>query len=439
MTRCDKCGAEAAEGLILCPSCGHKLPELSEAKAPGPTRASELTSEPEPTRAQELTRTQEPRPAETDSIQPPNELPKPAMDSQAVFPNLPWETVSGAMVASDDTETPKGKKKEDKKQKGGKPPKEKKKREKKKKGKKGDERLLEGNRLFGEIPEIIKEKPKKAKKRKSPTVLIIAIVAIFAIAIAAILIMNLDQIACHPDWQCGSWQGCHEGVEIRACADKNNCGVDTGKPEIQRSCVALVSINDTVNETINDTPCVGFGDYCQDDCCEGFCVHNRCWPSDPYCGDGYCDSGETCLTCSHDCGECPSLRELEQNFYIVPLPYDLEQELKGRGYIIISYFYYDACSPCFYPVHIENELRDIAAGMKGLVVIQAINTVRYKTYSDFKGKIMGRVYRPSMIIEGGSKPGKDYLYSRPLSDAVSSGRLKEAVGELICERSEYCE
>jgi len=43
-----------------------------------------------------------------------------------------------------------------------------------------------------------------------------------------------------------------------------------------------------------------------DSCLGGYCVHNICRSSSTYCGDGYCDSGETCSSCSTDCGVCPT-------------------------------------------------------------------------------------------------------------------------------------
>ncbi len=42
------------------------------------------------------------------------------------------------------------------------------------------------------------------------------------------------------------------------------------------------------------------------ECSGGYCVHSVCRSSSTYCGDGYCDSGETCSTCSQDCGTCSS-------------------------------------------------------------------------------------------------------------------------------------
>ena len=39
-------------------------------------------------------------------------------------------------------------------------------------------------------------------------------------------------------------------------------------------------------------------------CLGGYCVHNICRSTLTYCGDNYCDTGETCSSCSGDCGTC---------------------------------------------------------------------------------------------------------------------------------------
>ncbi len=49
-----------------------------------------------------------------------------------------------------------------------------------------------------------------------------------------------------------------------------------------------------------DTTACSVASQCQG----GYCVHGYCRSSSTYCGDGYCDSGETCSSCSGDCGEC---------------------------------------------------------------------------------------------------------------------------------------
>jgi len=40
------------------------------------------------------------------------------------------------------------------------------------------------------------------------------------------------------------------------------------------------------------------------ECQSGNCVHGTCRASSTYCGDSYCDSGESCSSCSSDCGSC---------------------------------------------------------------------------------------------------------------------------------------
>lgn len=51
----------------------------------------------------------------------------------------------------------------------------------------------------------------------------------------------------------------------------------------------------------------GYSCSANDQCLNGYCVHGTCRSSSIYCGDGYCDSGETCSSCSQDCGLCPFL------------------------------------------------------------------------------------------------------------------------------------
>jgi len=48
------------------------------------------------------------------------------------------------------------------------------------------------------------------------------------------------------------------------------------------------------------------GEFCSsnDECINGYCVHRICRSSSTYCGDGYCDAGESCFSCSLDCGVC---------------------------------------------------------------------------------------------------------------------------------------
>ncbi len=45
------------------------------------------------------------------------------------------------------------------------------------------------------------------------------------------------QPVCTPNWFCTSWNDCVSGVQTRTCTDSSNCGVLTGKPEVNQSCV----------------------------------------------------------------------------------------------------------------------------------------------------------------------------------------------------------
>ena len=40
------------------------------------------------------------------------------------------------------------------------------------------------------------------------------------------------------------------------------------------------------------------------ECLNNYCVHNVCRSTSFYCGDIYCDAGESCASCSRDCGVC---------------------------------------------------------------------------------------------------------------------------------------
>lgn len=55
------------------------------------------------------------------------------------------------------------------------------------------------------------------------------------------------------------------------------------------------------------------GDSCSStsECSGDYCIHNKCRSSSTYCGDGYCDIGETCFSCSADCGVCETTTEEE--------------------------------------------------------------------------------------------------------------------------------
>jgi len=41
---------------------------------------------------------------------------------------------------------------------------------------------------------------------------------------------------CTPSWDCTDWSMCRAGQQTRTCADKNNCGVSTKRPELSQTC-----------------------------------------------------------------------------------------------------------------------------------------------------------------------------------------------------------
>lgn len=45
-------------------------------------------------------------------------------------------------------------------------------------------------------------------------------------------------------------------------------------------------------------------------CSSTHCIYNFCRASSTYCGDTFCDSGETCSSCSSDCGTCQIIQQI---------------------------------------------------------------------------------------------------------------------------------
>jgi C1A family cysteine protease len=42
--------------------------------------------------------------------------------------------------------------------------------------------------------------------------------------------------ACNESWSCSEWSGCSGGVQARACADDNGCGMHESEPPVSRNC-----------------------------------------------------------------------------------------------------------------------------------------------------------------------------------------------------------
>ena len=64
---------------------------------------------------------------------------------------------------------------------------------------------------------------------------------------------------CNPNWVCGSWNVCTSGIQIRNCADSNNCGTLEGMPAESQACdEAQASSSSTSNENAgSSTPLTG--------------------------------------------------------------------------------------------------------------------------------------------------------------------------------------
>lgn len=58
---------------------------------------------------------------------------------------------------------------------------------------------------------------------------------------------------CTPNWQCGDWQDCVGGTQVRVCADLNNCGSNDGIPETSQSCTAPIQNQSATNQTIQSS------------------------------------------------------------------------------------------------------------------------------------------------------------------------------------------
>lgn len=282
------------------------------------------------------------------------------------------------------------------------------------------------------------KRPREEKKPPSPFSMIGIPILIGAIIVVFLVVLYYlgqppQPAACVESWSCGEWSDCVGGAQTRSCFDANECGTTEGKPATQRACTPPVAENKTP-----EPECLKFGEYCEADeeCCAGFCVHHRCVNGSTYCGDGYCDEGEDCVSCPHDCGECPTHRDLEQNVFTEPLDSPKEQELKGGGYVIVRYFYSDDCPGCFTPAHIENQLRELAADSRDLFAALIIDTQEHPLEASKHAKVGTIVYKPLIKVEG--LDGHDALYGEGLEAKLSDGDIMADVSQLVCAHSEYC-
>ncbi|MFC1612738.1 hypothetical protein ACFL23_00205 [Patescibacteria group bacterium] len=68
------------------------------------------------------------------------------------------------------------------------------------------------------------------------------------------------------------------------------------------------------------------------ECKNNHCVHSKCRSSETYCGDTFCDSGETCVDCVKDCGQC----EDDEFTAINSMSFGSSGEMKDGGVIPAS-------------------------------------------------------------------------------------------------------
>ena len=59
-------------------------------------------------------------------------------------------------------------------------------------------------------------------------------------AISNIAEVNTDIDYCNPNWICSLWSSCQNNIQTRTCSDSNECGDDTGRPELTQSCEEAV-------------------------------------------------------------------------------------------------------------------------------------------------------------------------------------------------------
>jgi hypothetical protein len=275
----------------------------------------------------------------------------------------------------------------------------------------------------------IKKKTKVSTKAFVLPLIILAVIII----VAAFFTFSKPIDSCTEDWKCGTWGSCIEGIRERICLDMNECGEQNNELPTQEGCT-VVTIPGVVNETENITTCAEIGDYCENvsDCCFGNCTHHLCINATTYCGDGYCDLGEDCASCSYDCGECLNDRELEQNVFTDPLEFGQEGQFMDDGYVVLIYVYKDSCDSCFEPVHIENQLRDLAASFKDLFVLQILDIQEHNFQASKYANIGLNTYTPLISVDGSK------FYGTKLGLMLQDGDIMADMASLICANSNYC-
>jgi hypothetical protein len=63
-----------------------------------------------------------------------------------------------------------------------------------------------------------------------------------------------EYVPCVPNWNCGNWGDCINGIQIRSCIDENSCGSLEGRPVVKKICVVEEEKVIVENETeLNET------------------------------------------------------------------------------------------------------------------------------------------------------------------------------------------
>ena len=68
--------------------------------------------------------------------------------------------------------------------------------------------------------------------------------------------ITLKRISCIPDWYCGYFGNCRNGIETRQCTDLNRCTSPAFKPDLSRPCIESCS-DGVKNQDESDIDCGG--------------------------------------------------------------------------------------------------------------------------------------------------------------------------------------
>jgi len=129
--------------------------------------------------------------------------------------------------------------------------------------------------------------------------------------------VNISFIVCDEDWYCSEWQPdpCPRWqVQNRTCADRNNCGTDVYRPDLEQFCTYTGTCFDIIrNQDETDVDCGGqvcepcnLNKHClfDIDCKSGFCDPVNFVCAEPTCTDGFQNQNEEGVDCGGPCPPC---------------------------------------------------------------------------------------------------------------------------------------